>query len=69
MVSAGTDANVYISLFGEKSKIVRHALKNSETGSDPFEKAQKDDFIFDGDDIGKVRFVWFYYEKYFFSIS
>jgi hypothetical protein len=57
VVSAGTDANVYISLFGEKSKIVRHALKNSETGSDPFEKAQKDDFIFDGDDIGKVRFV------------
>ena len=53
-MGAGTDANVYISLFGEKSKIERHALKKPKSGKNPFERNQKDEFMFEEDDIGKV---------------
>ena len=52
---SGTDANVYISLFGDKDKIVRKQLKLGTVGWDPFEQGQKDEFLFDGDNIGKVR--------------
>jgi hypothetical protein len=57
-MSSGTDANVYISLFGEKTKIVRRPLKKPKSGWNPFEKDQKDDFVFDDDDIGKVRLLY-----------
>lgn len=56
MVGAGTDANVYISLFGDKSKIERNVLKSPKSGKNPFERNQKDEFIFENDDIGKVCF-------------
>ena len=52
---SGTDANVYISLFGDKDKIARKQLKLGTVGWDPFEQGHKDEFLFDGDDIGKVR--------------
>jgi len=55
--NAGTDANVFISLYGDKNKIVRHTLKKPESGRDPFERDQKDDFIFEDNDIGRVCFI------------
>jgi hypothetical protein len=67
-MSAGTDANVYLSLFGEKNKILRQALKKPGTGRNLFERDQKDDFIFEDNDIGKVRYLYFsinLYKKYF----
>lgn len=56
-LGSGTDATVYISLFGEKSKIQRYALKKPKSGKNPFEKGQKDEFVFDEDDVGKVCFL------------
>jgi hypothetical protein len=67
-ISSGTDANVFISLFGEKSKIVRRALKKPNGGWNPFEKDQKDEFLFEDDDIGKVRLLYsieFRFQKLF----
>ena len=51
---SGTDANVFISLNGDKSKISKRALKKPEDGKDPFEKGGKDIFKFDDVDVGKV---------------
>lgn len=51
---AGTDANVYLTLNGDKNKIVRRQLQKPESGKDPFEKGNKDVFKFDEIDIGKV---------------
>ncbi len=67
-MSAGTDANVYLSLLGEKNKILRQPLKKTGTGRDLFERGQKDDFIFEDNDIGKVRCLYVsinLYKKYF----
>ena len=52
--AAGTDAKVFITLNGEKSKIAKHPLQKSESGKDPFEKGNKDVFKFDDTDVGKV---------------
>jgi hypothetical protein len=55
--SSGTDANVFITLNGEKNKITRHPLEKSEGNKNPFEKGKKDQFKFNGIDIGQVSFV------------
>ena len=52
---AGTDANVSITLNGDKNKITKYLLKKPEGGKNPFEKGQKDVFKFDEIDIGRVR--------------
>lgn len=54
MMNAGTDANVFISIFGDKNKIVKHPLKKPDSGKNPFEKGHKDDFTFEHDNVGKV---------------
>jgi len=41
---AGTDANVYVVLFGEHGDSGELHLKDSETNKDPFETAQTDVF-------------------------
>jgi hypothetical protein len=56
-MGAGTDANVFISLYGDKNKIVRYQLKKPGSGRNPFEKDQKDDFTFEDNDIGRVSFT------------
>lgn len=58
MNNAGTDANVFISLFGDKNKIVKHQLKKPDSGKDPFEKGHKDEFSFEDEDIGKVCLLY-----------
>lgn len=52
--NAGTDANVFITLVGDKNKITRHPLKKTDSGKNPFEKGHTDDFTFDHDNVGKV---------------
>ncbi|CAF0762513.1 unnamed protein product [Rotaria sp. Silwood1] len=54
---AGTDANVFISLYGDKNKIVRYQLKNSVNNKNVFEKDQKDDFVFENIDIGQLKTI------------
>ena len=43
---AGTDANVYVTLFGAYGDSGELHLKDSETNSDPFENNQNDVFTF-----------------------
>uniref|UniRef100_A0A1I8HA00 Lipoxygenase homology domain-containing protein 1 n=1 Tax=Macrostomum lignano TaxID=282301 RepID=A0A1I8HA00_9PLAT len=56
---AGTDANVYCNLFGNKSDTGNRPLKYSETNKDPFERKKEDLFTLEaiglGDQIEKVR--------------
>ena len=44
--SAGTDANVYLIIFGDKGDSGELSLKNSETHRDKFERGQTDVFTF-----------------------
>lgn len=60
---AGTDANVYLTLYGDKNNVARQQLKKSTQNSDPFEKGHKDEFVFENIDIGQVRL--FDFERYF----
>lgn len=54
-MSSGTDANVFISLFGDKGELANLQLKNPEI-KDLFEKDSLDVFVLDKlADIGKVR--------------
>lgn len=57
-MGGGTDANVYISLYGDQNKIVRHELKTHTTANDAFERNKKDEFFFE-DDIEIGRVCWF----------
>ena len=43
---AGTNANVYVVLFGQSGDSGELALKHPEGGSDPFERNQEDVFLF-----------------------
>lgn len=53
-MSSGTDANVFISLFGDKGELPNLQLKNPEI-KDAFEKDSLDVFVLDKlADIGKV---------------
>ena len=55
VTGAGTDANVAISMFGDKNKIVKHAMKTPEGGWNPFEGGATDSFKFNEIDVGQVR--------------
>ena len=54
MNSAGTDAKVYLTMNGDKSKVTKHQLQKPEGGKNPFEKGGKDVFKFNEADVGKV---------------
>ena len=51
--SAGTDANVFMIMFGDKGDSGELALKNSETHRDKFERGQTDVFTFKMLSLGK----------------
>lgn len=51
---AGTDANVHLKLFGEKTDTEELQLKYSDNTSDKFEKGRTDIFKLEASDIGKV---------------
>ena len=46
MLGAGTDANVFMIIFGENGDSGELALKNSETYKDKFERDHTDVFTF-----------------------
>ncbi len=52
--NAGTDANVFLMIFGSKGDSGELALKNSETHRDKFERGQTDDFTFSLLSLGKT---------------
>ena len=51
---AGTDANVYIHIFGKKGDAGRLPLRQSENTKNKFEKGRADMFTVEAVDIGKV---------------
>jgi hypothetical protein len=51
---AGTDANVYLKIFGEKGDTGTLQLENAESTSNKFERNRTDHFILNAEDIGKV---------------
>lgn len=61
VTGAGTDANVYLTLNGDKNKITRRQLEKPESGKNPFENGNKDVFKFDEIDIGKVKLLSSFY--------
>jgi hypothetical protein len=50
----GTDANVFLKIFGTKADTDTLWLKSSESGGNKFEKGRTDVFKIDATDIGKV---------------
>ncbi|ESO97796.1 hypothetical protein LOTGIDRAFT_208950 [Lottia gigantea] len=52
---AGTDANVYIILFGEQDTTGKIFLKSSLTNKNKFEKGQKDEFVIEAVQIGELK--------------
>lgn len=53
--AAGTDANVYVKLFGEDGDSGMIPLKQSENTKNKFERGRTDKFTLEAVDIGKVR--------------
>ncbi|GFN87702.1 hypothetical protein PoB_001420800 [Plakobranchus ocellatus] len=51
---AGTDANVFITIYGENGDTGERALKDSSTNSNKFERNQEDIFIVKAMDLGKI---------------
>ena len=52
---AGTDANVYVTLFGEVDDTGTVFLKSSKTNRNKFERNQIDEFVVEAVDIGDLR--------------
>ena len=63
-MGAGTDSRVYITLNGDKDKIVRRQLDKAEEGWDSFERNAKDVFTIDGIDVGQVCFFFVFHLSY-----
>jgi len=58
VVMAGTDANVFITMVGSKSKLAEKKLANSKTFTDKFERGHVDEFEFEeGLDLGELQEV------------
>ncbi|KAK7479806.1 hypothetical protein BaRGS_00028986, partial [Batillaria attramentaria] len=53
--SAGTDANVYINIFGDLGDTGRRFLKHSKTNRNKFEKGQVDEFELEAVNLMKLR--------------
>lgn len=51
---AGTDANVYVQIFGKKGDTGRLPLRQSENTKNKFERGRADMFTVEAVDIGKV---------------
>lgn len=52
---AGTDANVFLKIFGTKADTDSIRLRSSESGGNKFEKGRTDIFKIDATDIGKIK--------------
>ncbi|XP_012940880.1 lipoxygenase homology domain-containing protein 1 [Aplysia californica] len=54
MKGGGTDANVFLSVFGDKGDTGERQLRNSETNRDKFEKNKMDRFVLEAVDLGNL---------------
>jgi hypothetical protein len=57
IASAGTDANVYIQLFGKHSNTDRIELKSSGMHKNKFERGHSDAFEISATDVGKIKSI------------
>jgi ribosomal protein L25 (general stress protein Ctc) len=59
--SAGTDANVFLTIYGEKKDSGKIELARSENNKNPFERSKTDLFTVETEDIAKVykQFIQF----------
>lgn len=55
MCGAGTDANVFVQLFGDRGDSGPLGLENSKLNLNKFERNQKDEFEFQVGDIGELK--------------
>jgi len=53
-MGAGTDANVFLIMYGDKGQSGKMKLKNSTTNQNPFEKGKKDTFKLATPNIGEI---------------
>jgi lipoxygenase homology domain-containing protein 1 len=53
---AGTDANVFVKIFGTKGDTGKLKLASAENTKNKFEAGRTDDFRLEATDIGQVRF-------------
>ena len=54
---AGTDANVFVQLYGDRGDSGPLALEHSQTNVNKFERNQKDVFDFQIGDIGELKHI------------
>ncbi|PIK54821.1 putative lipoxygenase-likey domain-containing protein 1-like [Apostichopus japonicus] len=60
---AGTDANVYVNLYGENDDTGQHFLKSSKTNKNKFEAGQMDEFIIEAVNIGELKKIKIGHDK------
>lgn len=51
---AGTDANVFVQIYGEKGDTGKLQLRSAENTKNKFERGRTDQFVLEAVDIGKV---------------
>jgi PLAT/LH2 domain len=55
VMGAGTDAKVFLTMNGDKNKVMKYQLQKPEGGKNAFEKGNNDVFKFNEGDVGRVR--------------
>lgn len=53
--NSGTDAKVFLKIYGEKGDTGKRTLKKSDNTSDAFERGRLDEFKIEADDIGRIE--------------
>lgn len=66
---AGTDANVYVVLFGDGDDTGHVWLKTSKTNKNKFERKQMDEFVVEAVDIGDLRKIKYDMNRYILIIN
>ncbi len=62
-MGAGTDASVFINMFGKKSDTGPIPLKKSKTNMNKFERNQTDEFEIDLVDIGEIERIKIWHDN------
>ncbi|CAF2713886.1 unnamed protein product [Rotaria sp. Silwood2] len=57
VLQAGTDADVYLKIFGENSDTDKIQLRTTDNISNKFERNRIDHFTFEFDDLGKIKHI------------
>ena len=59
---AGTDANVFVRIFGETGETGKLQLRQADNTKDKWERGRTDMFTLEAMDIGKVCTIFFFYK-------